>query len=274
MRRFEMVLPGTVDECLRVLAERGPDAKLVAGGTDLLPQMKNGLLQARAAWWTCAAWRRSSRSSARRRAPDRGGGHRAGAGAGPAGAVEAIRRWRRAAALVGSVQIRNLATVGGNLCNAAPSADMAPPLDRARGRGGHRGPRGTRRVPLTAFFSGVRRTVLAPDELLVELVGPGAGAAQRGQLPAPHASPRAGHRGGRRRLPAHAGGRRLREGADRAGGGGPDARPGDGGRAGARGPAGDPGPDRPRRRRWRSGRPGRSATSAGRRTSAATWSAS
>ena len=45
MRRFEMVLPGTVEECLRVLGERGTDAKLVAGGTDLLPQLKNGLLK-------------------------------------------------------------------------------------------------------------------------------------------------------------------------------------------------------------------------------------
>ena len=45
MRRFEMVLPATVEECLRVLGERGGDAKLVAGGTDLLPQLKNGLLK-------------------------------------------------------------------------------------------------------------------------------------------------------------------------------------------------------------------------------------
>ena len=45
MRRFDMVLPGSVDECLRALAERGPDAQVVAGGTDLLPQLKNGMLR-------------------------------------------------------------------------------------------------------------------------------------------------------------------------------------------------------------------------------------
>ena len=43
MRRFELATPDTVAGCLEVLAARGPTAKVVAGGTDLLPQMKNGL---------------------------------------------------------------------------------------------------------------------------------------------------------------------------------------------------------------------------------------
>ena len=38
-------MPGSVDECLQMLVRRGPDAKMVAGGTDLLPQMKSGLLK-------------------------------------------------------------------------------------------------------------------------------------------------------------------------------------------------------------------------------------
>src|SRR5262245_13283031 len=78
-------------------------------------------------------------------------------------------------ALVGSVQIRNLATVGGNLCNAAPSADMAPPLIALEAEAVIAGPQGQRRVPLASFFQGVRRTVLAPEELLVELVVPAPG---------------------------------------------------------------------------------------------------
>jgi len=45
MRRFDLVLPNTLEDCLKILAERGPQAKLVAGGTDLLPQMKNGVLR-------------------------------------------------------------------------------------------------------------------------------------------------------------------------------------------------------------------------------------
>ena len=45
MRRFHLALPRSIDDCLKLLAERGSEAKLVAGGTDLLPQMKNGLLK-------------------------------------------------------------------------------------------------------------------------------------------------------------------------------------------------------------------------------------
>jgi carbon-monoxide dehydrogenase medium subunit len=78
-------------------------------------------------------------------------------------------------ALVGSVQVRNLATLGGNLCNAAPSADMAPPLLALDAEAVIVGPKGERRVPIATFFTGVRRTVLAPDELLTELVVPDPG---------------------------------------------------------------------------------------------------
>src|SRR5438046_3500364 len=84
------------------------------------------------------------------------------------------------AALVGSVQVRNLATLGGNLCNAAPSADMAPPLLALDAEAVVTGPKGERRVPIAAFFTGVRKTVLAPDELLVELVLPNPGARSGG----------------------------------------------------------------------------------------------
>ncbi len=72
--------------------------------------------------------------------------------------------------------MRNLATVGGNLCNAAPSADMAPPLIALEAVAVIAGPKGRRRVAPRRFFTGVRRTVLGADELLVELVVPDPGA--------------------------------------------------------------------------------------------------
>jgi CO/xanthine dehydrogenase FAD-binding subunit len=83
-------------------------------------------------------------------------------------------------ALVGSVQVRNLATLGGNLCNAAPSADMAPPVLALEAEAVIAGPRGERRVPIAEFFAGVRRTVLGPDEILLELVIPSPGARSGG----------------------------------------------------------------------------------------------
>ena len=59
---------------------------------------------------------------------------------------------------------------------------MAPPLLALDAEAVIAGPKGQRRVPIADFFTGVRRTVLAPDELLVELVVPAPGAAQRRQL--------------------------------------------------------------------------------------------
>ena len=93
---------------------------------------------------------------------------------------EALKVRADGAALVGSVQVRNLATIGGNLCNAAPSADMAPPLLALEAEAVIAGPRGERRVPIASFFTGVRRTVLGPDELLVELFVPDPGAGSGG----------------------------------------------------------------------------------------------
>src|SRR5262245_10775634 len=168
-------MPGSVDECIRMLAEREPDAKLVAGGTDLLPQMKSSMLR------TNCVVDLSGVSQLRQLASANGSGLRIGAAV-TARTLERDPRVKAAypaisesGALVGSVQIRNLATLGGNVCNAAPSADMAPPLLALDAEAVIAGPGGTRRVPFASFFLGVRRTVLAPGEVLVEIVVPDPG---------------------------------------------------------------------------------------------------
>ena len=75
-------------------------------------------------------------------------------------------------ALVGSIQVRNLATVGGNICNAAPSADMAPPLVALDAEAVIAGPRGRRRrVPIASFFTGVR-VRCSSERAAVEFVVP------------------------------------------------------------------------------------------------------
>jgi aerobic carbon-monoxide dehydrogenase medium subunit len=175
VRRFELVLPESIDDCLRALAQKGADTKVLAGGTDLLPQLKNGLLK------PARVIDLSGISRLRALEPANGRGLRVGAAV-TARTLEldaTVRgRYRSLAesgALVGSVQVRNLATLGGNLCNAAPSADMAPPLLALDAEAVIVGQKGERRVPIAAFFTGVRRTVLAPDELLVELVVPAPG---------------------------------------------------------------------------------------------------
>jgi carbon-monoxide dehydrogenase medium subunit len=180
VRRFELALPRSIDECVKVLIERGDGAKVVAGGTDLVPQLKNGLLSPR-----CVV---DVSGVAELRALHRADGEGLRIGAAVTARTLELDPHVRAeypalaesAALVGSVQVRNLATVGGNLCNAAPSADMAPPLLALDAEAVIVGPRGRRRVPLAGFFRGVRQTVLAADELLLELVVPAPGARSGG----------------------------------------------------------------------------------------------
>src|SRR5215470_8943319 len=165
-------MPRTVEECIRALAERGPDVKVVAGGTDLIPQMKSGMLK------TACVVDLSGVGPLRQMAVANGSGLRIGAAV-TARALERDERVQKtypaiaeSGALVGSVQVRNLATLGGNLCNAAPSADMAPPLLALDAEAVIAGPKGHRRVPFASFFLGVRRTVLEPGELLLEIAVP------------------------------------------------------------------------------------------------------
>ena len=178
MRRFELALPDTLAACQQALAD-APDVKLLAGGTDLLPQMKNGVVTARRVVDLSAL----PELKLIERTAD--GGLRVGAAA-TARSIElanethdGFRALAESAGVVGSLQIRNLATLGGNLANAAPSADMAPPLLALDAVLVIVGPRGQRRVPVAEFFLGVRKTQLAPDELLVEVQipapGPGSG---------------------------------------------------------------------------------------------------
>jgi carbon-monoxide dehydrogenase medium subunit len=73
------------------------------------------------------------------------------------------------ARVVGSLQTMNMATIGGNVCNAAPSADTAPPLLACEAVAVIAGPSGEREVPLEEVWLEPNRTVLQPGELLKEL---------------------------------------------------------------------------------------------------------
>jgi CO/xanthine dehydrogenase FAD-binding subunit len=79
---------------------------------------------------------------------------------------------KAAAREVGSVQIQNVGTLGGNLCNASPAADGVPPLLTLDARVEISGPHGTRQTPLSEFLQGVRKTTLSEGELLTAILIP------------------------------------------------------------------------------------------------------
>ena len=167
MKRFEYFAPASLDEAISLLRERGDGGKLLAGGTDLLVQIKEAGLHP------------SYVVSLRRLSKLRGisfsesEGLRIGAMTDMA-TIErhaAVRQRYRAlfdgARIVGSVQTRNMATLGGNVCNAAPSADTAPPLVVLNATAEIAGPQGHRTLPVQEMFSGPGKTLLSPADILV-----------------------------------------------------------------------------------------------------------
>jgi carbon-monoxide dehydrogenase medium subunit len=172
LKRFDYFAPESLDEAIAILRDRGDGGRLLAGGTDLLVQMKEAGLHP------------SYVVSLRRLRELRGitfdeqQGLRVGAMTTMAEVAEhPIIRKRYpvladGASVVGSVQTRNMATIGGNVCNAAPSADTAPPLLVLGAQVEIAGSGGRRQVPLEGFFTGPGQTALARDEVLLGFVVP------------------------------------------------------------------------------------------------------
>ncbi|MCH8200520.1 MAG: xanthine dehydrogenase family protein subunit M [Chloroflexi bacterium] len=172
MRTFEYKAPETIDEAVSLLKEAGGSARPLAGGTDLVVQMKE-----RATRFPYPATIVSLDRVSELRGVDfsEADGLRIGAGATMTDVAThpAVRERYAAlaegAGVVGSLQTMNMATIGGNVCNAAPSADTAPPLLVYEAEAVIVGPNGRRTLPIAEFFRGPGETALASDELLAEL---------------------------------------------------------------------------------------------------------
>jgi len=167
-------------ELLDLLAERGAEAKLLAGGTDLIPNIRAGLEAPaiivdvkRVAGYGGLAWSAVE-----------------GLVIGPAATVNDILRDPRmgeeyellaaCARDFASYQIRNRATVVGNVVNASPCSDMAPALLCLDARAVLASRSSEREVPLSDFFTGVKRTVIRQDEILERIIVPAESARARG----------------------------------------------------------------------------------------------
>jgi CO/xanthine dehydrogenase FAD-binding subunit len=168
-----LVRPQSLDAALEVLAAQ-PDAfRILAGGTDILP-----LEVTRQAWFKPAGKALLDMSSVDlKRISITDGDIRIGALATWSDIMatplpKAFEGLKVAARQVGGVQIQNRGTIGGNLCNASPAADGVPPLlaldadVELASRGG------TRRLALSDFILGNRRTARRPDEILTAVIVP------------------------------------------------------------------------------------------------------
>ncbi len=160
--------PQTLEEALR-LKEAQAGARFIAGGTDLLVQLKNKSIAAPLALI-------SLRSISDLKGIAIGEKTRLGACTpisdilSNQGIAERYPVLFEAASHLGSVQIRNVATIGGNLCNASPCADTSLPLLVLDAKVELQGREGTRQVALEDFYRGPGQTCLNPGELLVAIL--------------------------------------------------------------------------------------------------------
>jgi CO/xanthine dehydrogenase FAD-binding subunit len=165
MKRFEAVLPGSVSECIDVLAEHGRDAAVLAGGTDLFVLMKMGMKTPGLVLHVAGLdeLRRAERSNGRVKLGP-AVTHSEIAGSELLVGLEVLIA---AAASIGSPQVRNLGTLGGNIVNASPAGDLYPALLALEADVVLKGTNGERQVALEDFVRGPGETAIEPGELLV-----------------------------------------------------------------------------------------------------------
>lgn len=162
--------PTTVEEAVAALG-RG-DARALAGGTDLIVQIREG----RKSVGRVVDLKRIPELTAI--AAESDGGFRIGAAANfskiaaHAALANAYPSVPNSGRLVGSLQVQNRAGLGGNICNASPSADAVPVIISLAAHAEIVGPNGHRREPVEALFAGPGRNTLAPDEILVSILLP------------------------------------------------------------------------------------------------------
>jgi len=170
MKKFDYLKPTTLGEVLSLLEQHGEKAKLIAGGTDVMVMVKQKAIS----------------PDVLISLQDVPGlnqiGYDGNLRLGPMVTHRAIEKsdiirktftaLSDAADCLGSIQIRNVATLGGNICTAAPSADTATPLLVLGAQVRLKSLKGERTVPIEEFFRRPGEAVLEKNELVTELVVP------------------------------------------------------------------------------------------------------
>ncbi len=161
---YDYLRPRSLEEAFDLAGNR-EGARFVAGGTDLLVQMRKGQAPAPPVLI-------SLRNIPELRGVETGGVFRIGSATTVAALIEhrdlmeTFPSLARAARWLGSAQLQSTATVGGNLANASPAANLAPPLLVHEARVEIRSKSGAYEVPLETFFTGPCASCLKPGEVL------------------------------------------------------------------------------------------------------------
>ena len=170
-KEFEYVAPASLEQASKLYLSYGEKACILAGGTDVIPLMKRGLLAPE-----CVVDITRIPDMSYIRIED------SVLKLGALTTIETIRKspviehnyraLHMASEVMGSTIIRNLATIGANICRASPASDMVPPLIVLGANLKIFGPKGIRTIPLEDFFLGFGKTKIAAGEILCEIEVP------------------------------------------------------------------------------------------------------
>jgi carbon-monoxide dehydrogenase medium subunit len=153
MKPFEYHEPATLKDACKIIAKHKSKACILAGGTDVVIQMKKNALSPKHVV-NIKKLRELNGIIESENGLNIGSATTLADIAGSPKLKTKLPMISEAARLVGSAQVRNLATIGGNICNAAPSADMAPGLLALEATVVISGTEGNRNLPLKNFFFG------------------------------------------------------------------------------------------------------------------------
>jgi len=167
MKKFDYYQPESLNEAYRLMEENEGRARYIAGGTDIIWRIKQGVIKADAL------------ISLRRIRPLEGITRNGGLTLGSMALFRNIEKdssiardypsLTQAVSILANPQVRNVATVGGNLCNGAPSADSVPPLMVLEAVLTIEGPGGRREVPIGNFFTGPGQSCMDRTEILTQI---------------------------------------------------------------------------------------------------------
>ena len=166
MITFEYHEPASVEAASEILIHYGRDSAALAGGTALLIDMRHAELQPR---HVVSLWKIPGLGALQANGSYQIGALLTVTELGDALGPPALEGLREAARSLGSLQIQNLATVGGNICKASPGADLVPPLLCLDARLALQSTGAPRETPLDGFLTGPDQTALTPGELLVSI---------------------------------------------------------------------------------------------------------
>jgi CO/xanthine dehydrogenase FAD-binding subunit len=165
----EFFAPRTVEEAVGILREKSPAARVLGGGTDMMVRIRRGMIPAPST--ALVSVHRVAGMRGCRREGDAvavGAATTASDLIRDAVVAECAPILARVADRVASAQIRNVATIGGNLANASPAGDLISPLLLLDAVLVLASPEGRRTVRVEEFFTGPGESVLRPDEIIVE----------------------------------------------------------------------------------------------------------